>query len=163
MPTDYVHVCDTCSTCVIHCEYQLPASKLYQPPSIRFTSLLWLNLRSLVPRPRPAFHHLQYIKVGRACYLFSCESDVNGKWQKVSERKSQVLHIVWPTTSSMLGMYDSCPMLAMCGNSPSASRWDPVHRHSIKSFLSPFYPWCHTREKRCQALRILHAAETAQA
>ena len=33
----------------------------------------------------PAFHRLQYGKTGRACYLLSCEPDIIGKWQKISE------------------------------------------------------------------------------
>jgi len=31
---------------------------------------------NVIPEPHPAFYHLQYGKVGRAWYLFSCEHDV---------------------------------------------------------------------------------------
>ena len=41
---------------------------------------------SLVPRPRPAFHCLQYGKAGRAWYLFSCEHDVISKLRKIAEQ-----------------------------------------------------------------------------
>ena len=37
---------------------------------------------SLIPRLRPALHHLQYGKAERACYLFSREHNVINKWQK---------------------------------------------------------------------------------
>jgi len=33
------------------------------------------TIHSLIPRPRPAFHHLQYRKAGRAWYLFSRKHD----------------------------------------------------------------------------------------
>jgi len=49
---------------------------------------------SLVPRPRLAFHRLQYGKAGRAWYLFSCEDDIIDKWSKTSEQRSEVSHIV---------------------------------------------------------------------
>ena len=55
---------------------------------------------SLVPRPRPAFHHLQYIKAGRAWYLFSREHDVIEKWRKFSEKNG--LHFVYYSTDYML-------------------------------------------------------------
>ena len=48
---------------------------------------------------------MQYGKVRRARYLFSREHDVIHRWQKNSEPKSEVIQ---PTTSSMLGMYNSC-------------------------------------------------------
>ena len=68
---------------------------------------------TLVPRPRPAFHRLHYGKAGRAWYLFSHEHDVINKWQKkIFNEKSKVSCIVQPTTSSMLGMYNSRPLLA---------------------------------------------------
>ena len=53
-----------------------------------------LSFIASFPGPCPAFHCLQYGKAGRAWYLFSREQDVINKWP--------VLHIVWPTTSSML-------------------------------------------------------------
>ena len=45
-------------------------------------------------------------------YLSSCEHDVIEKWQKFSERKSNVLRIVQRTTCSTLGVYDSRTPLA---------------------------------------------------
>ena len=48
---------------------------------------------------------MQYGKVRRARYLFSREHDVIHRWQKNSEPKSEVIQ---PTTSSMLGVYNSC-------------------------------------------------------
>ena len=47
-----------------------------------FHFVLFYLIPSLVPRPRPAFHRLQYRKAGRVWYLFSCEQDIIGKWQK---------------------------------------------------------------------------------
>ena len=67
---------------------------------------------SLVPRPRPAFHRLQYGKARRAWYLFSCEHDIIGKWQKFSEQTGCVLRIVQLTTRSTLGVYNNRPPLA---------------------------------------------------
>ena len=67
---------------------------------------------SLVPRPHPAFRHLQYGKVGRAWYLFSREHDVIGKWQKFSEQTGCVSCIVQLSTHSALGVYDNRPPLA---------------------------------------------------
>ena len=48
---------------------------------------------SLVPRPRPAFHHLQYGKAGRAWYLFSCEHDAISKLRKFAELTGYVSRI----------------------------------------------------------------------
>ena len=57
------------------------AVKLYTCDYYVLVQLTW---SSLIPRPHPAFCHLQYEKAGRAWYLFSCEHDVirksgNGK------------------------------------------------------------------------------------
>ena len=71
-----------------------------------------LHFYSLVPRPRPAFRHLQYGKAGRAWYVSPHGHYVIDKWPKFSERNSEVLHIVQPTTRSTLGVYDSRPLLA---------------------------------------------------
>ena len=65
----------------------------------------------LVPRPRPAFCYLQYGKAGRARYLFSHKHDIIYKWQKSSEQKSVVSHIVQQTTSSVHGESSSRPLL----------------------------------------------------
>ena len=43
-----------------------------------YTTLTLMNC-SLVPRPRPAFRHLQYRNVGRAWYLFSWKKFQNNK------------------------------------------------------------------------------------
>ena len=67
---------------------------------------------NLVPRPLPAFHHLQYEKAGRAWYLFSREHDVIGKWWKFSEQTGCVSRISQLTTRSTLGVYDNRPPLA---------------------------------------------------
>ena len=77
-----------------------------------FVNMTILGTISLVPRPRPAFCHLQYGKVWRAWYLFSREHDVIGKWRKFSERTDCVSSIVQPTTRSTLGVYDNRPPLA---------------------------------------------------
>ena len=68
---------------------------------------------SLVPRPCPAFRCFQYGKAGRAWYLFSCEHDGIGKWQKFSDITS-VFHILFNRlyTHSTLGVYDSHLLLA---------------------------------------------------
>ena len=55
---------------------------------------------SLVPRPRPAFHRLQYEKAWRAWYLFS------------HEQTGWVSHIVQLTTRSTLDVYDNRSLLA---------------------------------------------------
>ena len=47
--------------------------------------ILKFMANSLVPRLRPAFHRLQYGKVGRAWYFFSREHDVIEKWRKFAE------------------------------------------------------------------------------
>ena len=60
--------------------------------SMQFISHTKLAPR-LVPRPRPAFCHLQYGKLVRAWYLFSREHDVIGKWWKCVELTSCVLCI----------------------------------------------------------------------
>jgi len=65
-------------------------------------------LGSYVPRPHPAFRHLQYGKVGRAWYLFSHEHDIINKWQKKKNEKANVQ----PTRHSILGVYDRHPLLA---------------------------------------------------
>ena len=48
---------------------------------------------SLIPRPRPAFHHLQYGKTRRAWYLFSHEHDKIRKWRKIAKLTGCVLRI----------------------------------------------------------------------
>jgi len=45
----------------------------------RYTYILLVQQSSLVCRPRPAFHRLQYGKVRRAWYLFSHEHDIVNK------------------------------------------------------------------------------------
>ena len=72
---------------------------------------LW-GQHSLVSRPRPAFHCLQYGKAWRAWYLFSREHDVIGKWEKFSEQTGCISHISQLTTRSTLGIYDNRPPLA---------------------------------------------------
>ena len=59
---------------------------------------------SLIPRPHPAFHRLQYRKAWRTRYLFSREHDIIGKWQKFSEQTGCVLGISQLTTHSTLGI-----------------------------------------------------------
>jgi len=101
-----------------------------------------LSLASL-PGPCPAFHCLQYRKAGRAWFLLSCEQDVINKWQKNnSEWRSQVLHIVWPTTSSMLAwcVWQSPLTRYVCKvtwylSSSCCSVSQCTHVH-----LTPFYP-----------------------
>ena len=46
-------------------------------------------IHSLVPRPCPAFHRLQYGKVGRAWYVSSREHYVIDKWPNSSEQKAK--------------------------------------------------------------------------
>ena len=47
--------------------------------SVGYVRVTCLPASSIVSRPRPAFCHLQYVKVGRAWYLFSHEHDVIDK------------------------------------------------------------------------------------
>ena len=92
---------------------------------------------SLVPRPRSAFHRLQYGKAGRAWYVSSREHYVIDKRPKFSERKSEVQ----PTTRSTLGVYNSRPPLAkyvwyvtsyLCSSCCSEPQFAHVQ-------ISPFY------------------------
>ena len=107
---------------------------------------------SLVPRPRPAFHHLQYGKMGRAWYLFPREHDIIRKWPKFSEQTGIVSCIFQPITCSRLGVYDSGPPLArydMCSKLPGIFAFltvlDSIHPHTFKPYLSSFYH--HSQEK----------------
>ena len=73
---------DTCSLSA------LPCSKYC------ITSTHWsIHVPSLVPKPHPAFHRLQYRKAGRAWYLFSREHDVISKLRKFAELTGCVLCI----------------------------------------------------------------------
>ena len=66
------------------------------------------------PGPTQLICCLQYRKVGRAWYLFSCEHDIIRKWRNFQKKTGSVLRIVQPTTRSTLGVYNSCPPLARC-------------------------------------------------
>ena len=94
---------------------------------------------SLVLRPCLAFHHLQCGKAWRACYLFSCEHDVIGKFL---EQAGCVLRIVQLTTRSTLSAYDNRPPLDACGKLLAMlalfAVLDPMHPHTIKPFLPSF-------------------------
>ena len=72
-----------------------------------------MHLASLVPRPQPAFRHLQYGKMGRAWYLFSHEHDA-WAWcnRKFSKQTGCISRIVQLTTHSTLGAYDNHSPLA---------------------------------------------------
>ena len=102
---------------------------------------------SLVPRPRPAFRHLQYGKVGRAWYLFSREHDVHviSKLRKIAELTGCVSRISTdhalnaqcvrqsPPTSQIRVVSYLVPWLfllfwAQCANAQS------------NPFYHPFYP-----------------------
>jgi len=64
--------------------------------------------------PRPAFchSHLHYSKAGKAWHLFSHEHDkIYGK--RFQNERANILHMVQPTTSAMLGVIDSNPLLAL--------------------------------------------------
>ena len=64
----------------------LPKLDVQLLPAFHF--VLFQLIPSLVPRPRPAFHCLQYGKAGRVWYLFSREQDIleNGKnFQKAGQ------------------------------------------------------------------------------
>ena len=65
-------------------------------PLLRLSKLKYRTLwgkPSLVPRPHPAFHRLQYGKAGRAWYLFSHEYDVISKLRKFAELTGCILRI----------------------------------------------------------------------
>ena len=55
---------------------------------------------------------MQYGKAGRAWYVSSREHYVIDNGQNFQNKKSEVLHIVQPTTRSTLGVYNSRPPLA---------------------------------------------------
>ena len=72
---------------------------LWQPVWLYHVNIKWHVplaiplITSLVPRPRPAFCHLQYGKAGRAWYLFSRDHDVIGKLQKFAKLTGWVSRI----------------------------------------------------------------------
>ena len=78
---------------------------------------------SLIPRPPwphsqvlPSFSLLVVQKSGESLVSFSNEHDIIDKWQNEKVK----LHIVQPTASSMLVVYDSHPRkLDTCGKLPS--------------------------------------------
>ena len=122
------------------------------------STYIYMYMASFISRSRPAFRCLQYEKPGRAWYLFSCEY---GR----AELTSCVSCIVQP---SMLSVYDSCPPTS-CGNSLPGylgcfcCLGALCYPRTIKPFLPSFLYWCHSHEKRYQALSrfsILQATET---
>ena len=85
---------------------------------------------SLVPSPRPAFCHLQYGKMGRALYLFSCAYDVI--WQM--EKKFRMKKRSFMYCSTNYEFSSSCCSKPQCTHVPFSP--------------PPFYPWHHAHEKR---------------
>ena len=136
--------------CFVVCFNQLAACEVYSRLVLR---LLWVFHICLCLHVRAnlglelglglcilTYHpHLQCIKAERVWYLFSHKHDVIDKWQKIPEwkGKSYVLHIVQPTTSSTLGVYDSRPPLARyMWYLSSSCCFEPQCAHVQ---LSPFY------------------------
>ena len=72
---------------------------LWQPVWLYHVNIKWHVplaiplITSLVPRPRPAFRHLQYGKARRAWYFFSRDHDVIGKLQKFAKLTGWVSRI----------------------------------------------------------------------
>ena len=98
---------------------------------------------SLVPRPRPAFHALQFGKAGRAWYLFSRKHESGENLQN-----SCVSRIVQPTTHSVLGVYGSHHLLdKLTGTLGLFAVLGPVRPHTIRPFLPSFLSLRHSREK----------------
>ena len=101
------------------------------------------SVHSLVPRPRPAFRHLQYVKTGRAWYLFSREHDVISKLQKFAEltgcisRICNQLRIQRSVCKTIASRYPD-----MCGKLPCTlalfTVLGPACPRTIKPFLPPF-------------------------
>jgi len=56
-----------------------------------------MKLISPISRSRPPYFRLQYGKMGRAWYLFSCEHDVIDKWQKKIPNEKAKFHIYCST------------------------------------------------------------------
>ena len=100
---------------------------------------------SLVPRPRPAFRHLQYGKRGSLVSFLT--------WGWCNRQMAKNFRIQW-TISSTLGVYNSRPPLDgyMWQDLSSSCCSAPQCAHVQ---LSPFYPWHHAHEKRYQALHVL--------
>ena len=123
---------------------------------------------SLIPRPHPAFRHLQYGKAWRAWYLFSCEHDVIGKWWKFSEQTAWVsVFLNWLHAHRSVYITTILHLLDTCGKLPATlalfAVLGPVHPRTIKPFLPSFLSWHHSREKRYQALSsfsVLMATES---
>ena len=92
------------------------------------------------PVPRPAFHCLQYGKVGKAWYISSCEHDVIYKWQNFQIEDVTFCVLFNHISRSTLGEYDSRPPLAryvwyvtwyLCSSCCSETQYTHVH---FKSF-----------------------------
>jgi len=67
------HIEYTCKQAVLTVNQVLSLQK-----ASNFLLSSWLSpfFTSFIPRPRPAFHHLQYWKAGRTWYLLSREDDI---------------------------------------------------------------------------------------
>ena len=101
-----------------------------------------------IPRPRPAFCHLQYRKVVRAWYLSSREHDVIGKWQKSAELTSYIL----PDYTLNAWCVRQSPPLPRYKLPGTFADQGPVCPHTLKPFLPSFLSWRQSHGKRYQAL-----------
>ena len=75
---------DLCTCWVSHQNWKCPNTG-FRGFSFESNFKFWSVFSCLIPRPHPAFCCLLY---GRAWYLFSCEHDVIGKWQKFQNKKA---------------------------------------------------------------------------
>ena len=69
-----------------------------------FVNMTILGTISLVPRPRPAFCHLQYGKVWRAWYLFSREHDIIGKCENLQNKRA-AFHVLFNWLHAQRSVY----------------------------------------------------------
>jgi len=126
----------------------------------------WWTCVSLVPRPRLAFHRLQYVKVGRAWYLCTNEHDVIDNGPKILNHKAK-FHVLYNElqVQHYLCITYSRPALArylwkVTWYLSSSCCSKPRCAHSqLSPFYHLFYPWCHACDIRYQALHILRATE----
>ena len=94
------HVHSLCIPCNVHTPYD----HTHNVPCTH-------HLLASFPGPAQVFVACSMEKRGEPG-MFPREHYVTDKWPNLAERKNEVLHIVQPTTRSMLGVYDSRPPLA---------------------------------------------------
>ena len=105
------HLCYSTRSFSLQMCIALEAHLLLKIPWVQFISHMKLA-PSLVPRPRPAFRHLQYGKAGEVLVSFLTWAWCN--WKMAELCKTNRLRFMYfrLTTRSTLGVWDSCLPLA---------------------------------------------------